>query len=86
MLYFAVVTIVMVEETSWCHQQYLNTSDSGSSQATDVTESEMFLSLAVIIQIGHDMQHGLKDYCTVSLTSYTIVQQNMTLERFLQAH
>jgi hypothetical protein len=26
----------------------------------------MFLFLAVIIQMGHDIQHSLKDYCTVT--------------------
>jgi hypothetical protein len=32
----------------------------------DVTESKMFLFLAVIIQMGHDIQHSLKDYCTIT--------------------
>jgi hypothetical protein len=44
----------------------LNTSNSGLSPAIVVTESEMFLFLAVIIQMGHDIQHSLNDYCTIT--------------------
>jgi hypothetical protein len=44
----------------------LNTSDSGPSPAVDVTESKTFLFLAVIIQMGHDIQQSLKDYYTIT--------------------
>jgi hypothetical protein len=61
MLYFAII-ILMVEESDWCHQQYLNTSNSGPSPVTDVAESKMFLFLAVVFQMGHDIQGSVKDY------------------------
>jgi len=45
---------------------YLNTSDNGPSPAVDVTESEMLLFLAVTVKMLHDIQHSLKDYCSIT--------------------
>jgi hypothetical protein len=47
MMNFAAVIILLMEETNWCYQQYLDFLDSGPSPAPDVTESEIFLFLAV---------------------------------------
>jgi hypothetical protein len=40
---------------------YLNFLDNGPSPVPDVTESETFLFLALIIQVGHDIRDNLKD-------------------------
>jgi hypothetical protein len=67
MQYFHVVFCscytLLVEETNRYCQQYLDFLDDGPSMP-DVSESEMFLSLAVIIQMGHD---NLKDYWLTAL-------------------
>jgi hypothetical protein len=55
MLYFAAVTTLLEEETSGYCQQYLDFHEDGPSPMPDVGESEMFLLLSVITQMGHDM-------------------------------
>jgi hypothetical protein len=62
MLYFASVIILMVEETNRYYHQYLDSLDNGPSPQPDVTETEMFLFLALIIQMGHDIRDSLADY------------------------
>jgi hypothetical protein len=52
MLYFAAVITLVVEETNQYHRQYLDTLDNGPSSAPDITEFEMFLFLAIIVQMG----------------------------------
>jgi hypothetical protein len=59
-MYFAAVTTLLVEETNRYYWHYLDSLDDRLSAALDVTESEMFLFLA-IIQIGHDIHDSLKD-------------------------
>jgi hypothetical protein len=46
---------LLVEKTNRYYHQYLDTLDDGPSPLTDVTESEMFLFLALIIQMRHDI-------------------------------
>jgi hypothetical protein len=53
---------LLVEETNRYYQQYLEVLDDGPSPLPDVTESEMFLFLAIIIQMGHNVRDGLADY------------------------
>jgi hypothetical protein len=66
MLYFAPVITLVVEETNQYYQQYLDTLDNGPSPAPDITACEMFLFLAIIVQMGHDIRDSLKDYGTVT--------------------
>jgi hypothetical protein len=62
MLYFAAVITLLVEEFSRYYQQYLDFLENGPSLVPDITESEMFLFLVVVIQMGHDIHDNLKDY------------------------
>jgi hypothetical protein len=54
-LYFAAGITLLVEQTNWFCQQYLDFLDDWLSPVLDVTDSEMFLFLAVIFQLGRVM-------------------------------
>jgi hypothetical protein len=60
-LCFAGVITLLVEETNQYYQKYLDVLDSGPSPVPDVTESEMFPFLEIIVQLGHDIPDKLKD-------------------------
>jgi hypothetical protein len=60
-LYFAYVITLLVEGTNRYYQQYLDVLDDGPSPLPDVTESEMFLFLAIIVQMRHDVWDSLSD-------------------------
>jgi hypothetical protein len=62
MLYFASVITLLVKETNRYYHQYLDTLNDGPSPLPDITESEMFLFLAIIIQMRHDIWDSLADY------------------------
>jgi hypothetical protein len=70
-LYFAHVITLLVEETNRYYHQYLSTLDDGSSPQPDVTESEMFLFLAIIVQMGHDIRYSLADYWSMTEQFHT---------------
>jgi hypothetical protein len=57
MPYFASVITLLVKDA----KQHLDFLDDGSSPVHDVTESERFLFLAIIIQMGHGTFDDLKD-------------------------
>jgi hypothetical protein len=52
---------LLVEETNRYYQQYLVVLDDGPSPLPDVTESEMFLFLVIIVQMRHAVQGSLSD-------------------------
>jgi hypothetical protein len=84
MLYFAAVITLVVEETNRYYRQYLETLYDGPSPAHDITECEMFLFLAIIVQMGHDIRDSLKDYWTVTEQFCTLFySKTMTRDRFL---
>jgi hypothetical protein len=56
----------LVDETNRYYRQYFDTLDKRPSSVPDITESEMLLFLALIIQMGHDVRDSSKDYWTVS--------------------
>jgi hypothetical protein len=56
MLYFAGIIRLLVEETNRYYNEYLNKLEDGPSPRPDVTDSEMFLFLGIIIQMGHDIK------------------------------
>jgi hypothetical protein len=58
-MYFAAVVALLVQETSQYYQQYLDFLDDGPSTLPDVTVSEMFLFLVIIIL----MEHNTQDNC-----------------------
>jgi hypothetical protein len=84
MLYFATVITLVVEETNRYYRQYLDTLDNGPSPAPDITECDMFLFLAIIVQMGHDIRDSLKDYWTVTEQFCTpFYSKTMICNRFL---
>jgi hypothetical protein len=52
---------LLVEETDRYYRQYLDILDDGPSPLPDVTESEMFLFLMMIVQIRHDVWDGMSE-------------------------
>jgi len=54
----------MVVETNRCYHQFLENSDNGHSPEHEVTEVEMFVFLALTLQMGHTVQGRLEDYWT----------------------
>jgi hypothetical protein len=55
MLFFAGVTQLLVVEPHNYYQQYLEKLKDGPSPLPDVTETEMFLFLALTLQMGHEI-------------------------------
>jgi len=60
LLYFAEIITLLVVETNRYYQHYIDRLDDGLSPEPDITEAEMFVSLALTIQIGH----GIRDKLT----------------------
>jgi hypothetical protein len=84
MLYFAGIIRLLVEETNRYYHQYLDRLEDGPSPRPDVTDSEMFLFLAIIIQMGHDVRDTLKDYWSTAEQFATPFYSNtMKRDRFL---
>jgi len=61
-LYFAEIITLLVEETTRYYQDYIDRLDNGPSPEPDVTEAEMFVFLALTIQMGHGIRDKLTDY------------------------
>jgi hypothetical protein len=58
MLYFTATVPLSVEQTNLYYRQYFDTQDdddASSSPLPDMTLAEMYLFLALIIQMGHDI-------------------------------
>jgi len=53
LLYFAEIITLLVVETNRYYQDYIDRLDNGPSPEPDVTEAEMFVFLALTIQMGH---------------------------------
>jgi len=49
-------------ETNRYYQYYIDGLDDGPSPEPDVTEAEMFVFLALTVQIGHGVRDKLTDY------------------------
>ena len=62
MLYFAEFIALLTKETNRYYHGHLDRIDDGSSPLPDVSEAEMLVFLAIIIQRGHCMRDKLTDY------------------------
>ena len=60
----------MVETNRYYHD-YIDRLDDGPSSEPDVTEAEMFVVLALTIQIGHGVRDKLTDYWATLDQLYT---------------
>ena len=71
LLYFAEIISLLVVETNRYYHQYLDTLDQGPSPVPDITEAEMFVFLAVTLQMGHSLRVRLADYWSTAENYYT---------------
>jgi hypothetical protein len=61
LLYFVEIITMLVVETNRYHD-YIDRLDDGPSPEPDVTEADMFVFLALTIQIGHGVKDKLTDF------------------------
>ena len=71
LLYFAEITTMLVVETNCYYHHYIDRLDDGPSPEPDVTEAEMFVFLALTIQMGHGVRDKLTDYWATMDQQYT---------------
>ena len=62
LLYFSEIITLLVVETNRYYHRCLDTLDQGPSTVPDITEAEMFVFLAVTIQMGHCLRERVSDY------------------------
>ena len=60
LLYFAGIITLLVAQTNHYYHDYKERLDNGPS--SDISEAEMFMSLALAIQMGHGIRDKLTDY------------------------
>jgi len=71
LLYFAEIITLLVVETSCHYHDYIDRLDNGPSPDPDITEAEMFVFLALTIQMGHGIRDKLTDYWATVDQLYT---------------
>jgi len=71
LLYFAGIITLLVVETNCYYQDYIDRLDDGPSPEPDVTVAEMFVFLALTIQMGHGVRDKLTDYWSTLDQLYT---------------
>ena len=64
LLFFAEIITLLVVETKRYYDQFLLNSDDGPSPQREVIEAEMFVFLALTLQMRHTVQGTLEDYWT----------------------
>ena len=75
---------LLVTETNRYYHQYLDRRDETPNPLPDITKSEMFLFLAIIVQMGHAICDRLRDYWTRTEQFFTPFYSNiMAQDRFL---
>jgi len=62
LLYFAEIITLLVVETNRYYHDYLDRLDDGPSPDPDITETEMFVFLALTIQMRHGIRDKLDQY------------------------
>ena len=71
LLYFAEIITLLVVETNRYYQDYIDGLDDGLCPEPDITEAEMFVFLALPIQMGHGVRDKLTDYWSTLDQLYT---------------
>jgi hypothetical protein len=80
LLFFAEIITLLVVETN---RYYLQNSDDRPSPQREVTEAEMFAFLALTLQMGHTIQHRLRNYWTkVEQLHFPFYGQTMARARY----
>jgi hypothetical protein len=62
MLYFTSVIEILLMKANRYYHQYLDRCDGPLNPLPEIMNSEMFLFLAIIIQMGHDIHNRLREY------------------------
>ena len=84
LLYFAEIITLLVVETNRYYRAHLDRIDEGHSPQPDVTEAEMLVFLAVIINMGHCRRDELTKYWSRAYNYHTTFYGNcMKRDRFL---
>jgi len=84
LLYFAEIISLLEVETNRYYHDYIDRLDDGLSPEPDVTEAEMFVFLALTIQMGHGVRDKLTDYWAILDQLYTpFYSTMMKLGRYL---
>jgi len=71
LLYFAEIITLLVVKTNRYYHDYVDRLDDEPSPERDVTEVEMFVFLALTIQMGHGIRDKLTDYWATVDQMYT---------------
>ena len=71
LVYFAEIITLMVVETNRYYHDYIDRLDDGPSPEPDVTEADLFVLLALTIQMGHDVRDKMTDYWATVDQLYT---------------
>jgi len=71
LLYFSETIILLVMEINCYYHDYIDRLDNGLSPEPDVTEADMFVFLALTIQMGHGVREKLTDYWVTVDQLYT---------------
>lgn len=77
MMHFAGNVIMLVMETKRYHHSCMDSIEDGSSPQPDVIKADMFVFLAIAIQIEHCLRDELTDFCAKMDQIYTVVYRNM---------
>jgi len=78
LLYFAEIITLLVVKTNRYYQDYIDRLDDGPSPEPDVTEAEMFVFLALTIQMRHGVRDKLTDYWSTLGQLHTPFYSTMT--------
>ena len=71
LLFFAEIVTLLVVETNRYYHQFLDNFEDGPSPQREVTEAEMFLFLALTLQMGHTVHMGHVDNADRMTNNYT---------------
>jgi hypothetical protein len=76
-LYFTEIISLLVVETNRYYHSYIESLKDGPSPLPDITEAEMFVFLALTIQMGHCLRDKLTDYWSRNEQLHTPFYSNM---------
>jgi len=71
LLYFAEIITLLVVETNHSYHNYITRLDDGPSPEPDVTDAEMFVFLALTVQMGHGIRDKLTHFWSTVDQLYT---------------
>jgi len=83
-MYFEEIITLLMVKTNRYHQDYVDGLDDGPCPEPDVTEVEIFVFLALTVQMGHCVRDKLTDYwCTLDQLYTPFYGTMMNRDRYL---